>query len=200
MPTSLWATLRAACRLSKFVPDEFVEPGSNPNPVLHKQKMGHIGPFLIWRRARDSNPRRFNPQRFSRPPLSTTQPALRNFHFVLCFSTNIHVYISRKRRCPPLCSGLPALRPYENHPRFSPFGLACRRFKFVPNEFVGPAYQLSNFAPGKIVDHSASSPKFETFLNFATLMGAMFEGTGAYRKPRLVSSPNRPQLTDIRQG
>ena len=31
-----------------------------------------------WRRGRDSNPRRaMNPQRFSRPPLSTTQPPLR---------------------------------------------------------------------------------------------------------------------------
>ena len=30
----------------------------------------------IWRRGRDSNPGRVTPQRFSRPPLSTTQPPL----------------------------------------------------------------------------------------------------------------------------
>lgn len=31
---------------------------------------------LKWRWARDSNPGRLSPQRFSRPPLSTTQPFL----------------------------------------------------------------------------------------------------------------------------
>ena len=32
---------------------------------------------FVWRRARDSNPRTCNSQRFSRPPRSTTLPALR---------------------------------------------------------------------------------------------------------------------------
>ena len=31
---------------------------------------------LLWRRERDSNPRRCDPQRFSRPPHSTTLPSL----------------------------------------------------------------------------------------------------------------------------
>ena len=31
----------------------------------------------IWRRVRDSNPRKLSLQRFSRPPLSTAQPTLR---------------------------------------------------------------------------------------------------------------------------
>ena len=33
---------------------------------------------LFWRKARDSNPRILAHQRFSRPPLSTAQPAFRN--------------------------------------------------------------------------------------------------------------------------
>ena len=36
---------------------------------------------IKWRRDRDSNPRRVAPQRFSRPPLSTTQPSLRDCLF-----------------------------------------------------------------------------------------------------------------------
>ena len=44
-------------------------------------------PFFIWRRARDSNPRTVSRQRFSRPPLSTTQPALRKIvHLYICSS------------------------------------------------------------------------------------------------------------------
>ena len=33
--------------------------------------------LFTWRRVRDSNPRRCDPQRFSRPPHSTTLPTLR---------------------------------------------------------------------------------------------------------------------------
>ena len=33
--------------------------------------------FFLWRKARDSNPRILSHQRFSRPPLSTAQPAFR---------------------------------------------------------------------------------------------------------------------------
>ena len=34
-----------------------------------------------WRWARDSNPGNLSVQRFSRPPLSTTQPAHRSAHY-----------------------------------------------------------------------------------------------------------------------
>ena len=43
-------------------------------PVL-KQKSTPRGAFIVWRWARDSNPGNLSVQRFSRPPLSTTQPA-----------------------------------------------------------------------------------------------------------------------------
>jgi hypothetical protein len=33
--------------------------------------------WFFWRRERDSNPRTFDSQRFSRPPQSTTLPSLR---------------------------------------------------------------------------------------------------------------------------
>ena len=44
----------------------------------YKTKMpANAGHSLIWRRERDSNPRRLSPQRFSRPPHSTALPSLR---------------------------------------------------------------------------------------------------------------------------
>ena len=55
-------------------------PNWGSHPVLafrHILWNGVNIPFQrIWRRARDSNPRSLSTQRFSRPPLSTTQPAL----------------------------------------------------------------------------------------------------------------------------
>ncbi len=60
-------------------PGQLVEPRGLSAPSLSsKSKRGLLTetPFLIWRRARDSNPRTLSGQRFSRPPLSTTQPAL----------------------------------------------------------------------------------------------------------------------------
>lgn len=51
--------------------------------------------FCIWRKARDSNPRTFDSQRFSRPPHSTTLPAFqrqkyklwRNIQKIMCLFT-----------------------------------------------------------------------------------------------------------------
>ena len=43
-----------------------------------KTKKPQQGLFCFWRRGWDSNPRTVAGQRFSRPPLSTTQPPLRN--------------------------------------------------------------------------------------------------------------------------
>ncbi len=45
-------------------------------PLL-KTKMPLTGLCVVWRRERDSNPRRLAPQRFSRPPHSTALPSLR---------------------------------------------------------------------------------------------------------------------------
>ena len=43
----------------------------------HKKKANRkVGFSMLWRRERDSNPRRFHPQRFSRPPHSTALPSL----------------------------------------------------------------------------------------------------------------------------
>ncbi len=46
---------------------------------LYKKKklISQLRDELFWRRKRDSNPRRCDPQRFSRPPHSTTLPFLR---------------------------------------------------------------------------------------------------------------------------
>ena len=52
--------------------------GPNQILALHQIKKAPSGACFIWRRARDSNPRTLSSQRFSRPPLSTTQPALLN--------------------------------------------------------------------------------------------------------------------------
>jgi hypothetical protein len=61
---SLGLTLRAlrggpAFRLSKIVPDNFVEPEGSPTPSLSAryEKSPFRGFFRIWRRERDSNPR-----------------------------------------------------------------------------------------------------------------------------------------------
>ncbi len=48
--------------------------GSAPSPY---EKARHLPGFFVWRRGRDSNPGTCYSQRFSRPPLSTTQPPLR---------------------------------------------------------------------------------------------------------------------------
>ena len=62
----------------KFAPGKFVELGSHPDPInLNFLWNGENIPFQRkWRRMRDSNPRNLTVQRFSRPPLSTTQPTL----------------------------------------------------------------------------------------------------------------------------
>ena len=43
--------------------------------IAHISKSAIANP-LLWRRNRDSNPRKLSLQRFSRPPPSTTQPFL----------------------------------------------------------------------------------------------------------------------------
>ena len=49
---------------------------SKPNPKrIHKKNRPEGRFFHRWRWARDSNPGNLSVQRFSRPPLSTTQPA-----------------------------------------------------------------------------------------------------------------------------
>jgi hypothetical protein len=70
----------------------------------------HAGAFVIWRRARDSNPRTLSSQRFSRPSLSTAQPALQNLSLTLSTSSLVSSSLL-KRRHPSRYSGRPALRP-----------------------------------------------------------------------------------------
>jgi hypothetical protein len=54
--------------------------GSHTGPD-HRKKKAPLGVLsFIWRWARDSNPGNLSVQRFSRPPLSTTQPAHQNSH------------------------------------------------------------------------------------------------------------------------
>ena len=48
--------------------------------TLAHKKTAHEGGFSRWRWARDSNPGNLSVQRFSRPPLSTTQPAHLNLY------------------------------------------------------------------------------------------------------------------------
>ena len=51
-----------------------------------------------WRRGRDSNPRTLAGQRFSRPPLSTTQPPLQNSSHLIkhkCYEYYIKIFSSR---------------------------------------------------------------------------------------------------------
>ena len=66
-------------------PADLSNRGSHPGPThLKNKKRAPLGTlFLYWRRARDSNPRTVSRQRFSRPPLSTTQPALQKY-LILC--------------------------------------------------------------------------------------------------------------------
>ena len=45
----------------------------NKKPSTHCVRI-----VFVWRRDRDSNPRKLSLQRFSRPPLSTAQPSLHN--------------------------------------------------------------------------------------------------------------------------
>src|SRR5690606_18915399 len=45
--------------------------------IRHKKAGNYVPAFFLWRRGRDSNPRKVALQRFSRPPLSTAQPPLR---------------------------------------------------------------------------------------------------------------------------
>ena len=55
----------------------YVEPLRGPHllPQPENKKSTPKDAFLVWRWARDSNPGNLSVQRFSRPPLSTTQPA-----------------------------------------------------------------------------------------------------------------------------
>ncbi len=54
---------------------------------------------VIWRRSRDSNPGSFNTQRFSRPPLSTTQPPLRNdAHFTFFLKFRNPLIVKKKNK------------------------------------------------------------------------------------------------------
>ena len=43
--------------------------------LLAPKRKGRSAPFSLWRKERDSNPRRLSPQRFSRPPRSTAPPS-----------------------------------------------------------------------------------------------------------------------------
>ncbi len=55
--------------------------GSLPGPDHRNKKKAPLGVLsFVWRWARDSNPGNLSVQRFSRPPLSTTQPAHQNSH------------------------------------------------------------------------------------------------------------------------
>ena len=45
--------------------------------LLAPKRKGRNAPFSLWRKERDSNPRRLSPQRFSRPPRSTAPPSFR---------------------------------------------------------------------------------------------------------------------------
>ncbi len=84
----------------------FSPKGSNPlDPNI---KSPARGLYYVWRRGRDSNPRTVARQRFSRPPLSTTQPPLQTVNFS---HTNLCA-ISKHRGVPPLYSGHPALHPF----------------------------------------------------------------------------------------
>jgi hypothetical protein len=102
-------------------------------PKQIKIKKDHKGPFLllIWRRARDSNPRTVARQRFSRPPLSTTQPALQknsNFLFTI-----------------PLVN-LKGRRNRRSTQGILPFALRA-------------SLRLFQIAPGDLVDHKSALQK-----------------------------------------
>lgn len=46
-----------------------------PCVLIKINKSVNLRDFVVWPGERDSNPWRLAPQRFSRPPLSTTQPS-----------------------------------------------------------------------------------------------------------------------------
>ena len=64
---------QALCYTCHCFFDSFVQT----SPTNSSKKNAPDGAWLVWRRERDSNPRTFNSQRFSRPPQSTTLPSLR---------------------------------------------------------------------------------------------------------------------------
>src|SRR6185437_7608999 len=74
------ASARASLRLSKFVPDKFVEPGEIVHTTtLSKNGEGPEALLHFWRRGWDSNPRYGKTvNRISNPAHSTTLPPLRN--------------------------------------------------------------------------------------------------------------------------
>src|SRR6185437_13967968 len=73
------ASARASLRLSKFVPDKFVEPGEIVHTTtLSKNGEGPEALLHFWRRGWDSNPRYGKTvNRISNPAHSTTLPPLR---------------------------------------------------------------------------------------------------------------------------
>ena len=121
----------------------------NPLPgrwrsIHNKTKKGPQGPlFVLWRRARDSNPRTVSRQRFSRPPLSTTQPALQKNNFY------IHSY-------PGEFSGAAGLPLYSGHPALRPSGslrYAQSRSNSFPTNLSNPRYGSTPYThfPGEPV-------------------------------------------------
>ena len=86
-----------------------------------------------WRRGRDSNPRTREGQRFSRPPLSATQPPLHIRSSILLPTLPVS---AGTRLIPPLYSGHPCPPPYGSTPQ-------AALIKTDPVGFVG---------------HSATSP------------------------------------------
>ena len=54
--------------------------GLTRTQIIHTKKAPRRVLSFVWRWARDSNPGNLSVQRFSRPPLSTTQPAHQNSH------------------------------------------------------------------------------------------------------------------------
>ena len=79
-----------------------------PNVKFALKKSDKSDFFVNWRRVRDSNPRTLASQRFSRPPLSTTQPTLQYVMLLLrkelyCIGEgfvngNVSCVISKKMR------------------------------------------------------------------------------------------------------
>ena len=107
---------------------------SKPNPKrIHKKTAPEGRFFHRWRWARDSNPGNLSVQRFSRPPLSTTQPAHLNLSRLLpreaphysdaSLSIKLPVRYFPRNLIPlqlPLLGGLEGrLRPAQGYSRFS---------------------------------------------------------------------------------
>ena len=90
----------------------------------------------MWRRARDSNPRTVSRQRFSRPPLSTTQPALQSFYLIYA-DTEKFIFFQLSQAALPLYFGLPDLHPFRGQSAMLPV-LNCSR------QFSRPLSQLSS--------------------------------------------------------